>query len=149
MGAALPPGSPRSPAPPAGSGPRGSVAVARRHAIWRWTGAFLFPMGLLLLFSAVLHRLSGGSGWDLALGFFSTATGLAAFGANHDTAMAAVLEARGAPDLPAGLQRELDEELARARGADPGLRPAPRLALAMPLVSLSAQIFLALRIFGG
>lgn len=124
-----------------------SVAVARRHATWRWSGAVLLPSGLLLLGGALLQSLAGGSGWNIALGLFSSGLGLASFGANHDTAMAHTLRARGSRDLPAGLLKELDEELARAKGGDPALRPSPKVALVLPLVAAGVQAWVAVRLF--
>ncbi len=126
-----------------------SVAVARRHAAWRWSGAVLLPSGLLLLAAALLQSLAGGSGWNVALSCFGTGMGLASFGANHDTAMAHTLRARGTAGLPASLLRELDEELARSRGEDPALRPSPKIALVLPFVAVAVQGWVASRIFLG
>ncbi len=126
-----------------------SVALARRHAAWRWSGAVLLPTGLLLLAGGLLQSLAGGSGWNVMLGLFSSGLGLASFGANHDTAMAHVLRARGSAGLPAALLKELDDELARTREGDPSLRPSPRVALALPVVALAVQLWVASRLFLG
>lgn len=128
-------------------------AAARRHAALRWLGAPLLLTGLAGLVSAILAYGSGGSGWNIALGFFGTGMGLATFGANNDAALAMALRvsegARGEDSgLPPALVGELREELARDRAAVLDLRESPRVAMALPAVAILVQGLLAWRLLG-
>lgn len=125
------------------------LAIAHRHARWRWTGAPLLGTGGLLLVGAVVGLVRGGSGFDMMLGFFGCGLSLASFGANHEAAVAMALRARQAgADLPERLARDLDEELARDRSGTLGLRPSPRVALVLPIAAAVVQCGVAWRLFG-
>ncbi|MEC7948753.1 MAG: hypothetical protein VX265_14395 [Myxococcota bacterium] len=125
------------------------VVTAHRHARWRWTGAPLLITGGLLLGGAVVALLRGGSGFDVMLGLFGCGLSLASFGANHEAAIAMALRARQAgAALPDRLAHDLDEELARDRSGTLGLRPSPRIALALPIAAALVQSGVAWRLFG-
>ena len=125
------------------------LAIARRHASWRWTGAPLLLSGILLLLAALVGVIQGGSGFTAMLGMFGCGLSLASFGANHEAAIASALRARqGGAELPPRLAEDLDEELARDRAGTMGLRASPRVALALPLVALLVQTGVAWRLFG-
>ena len=125
------------------------LRTASLHARWRWTGLPLLLTGVSLLVWALLAFGGGGSGVTVMLSLFGTGLGLASFGANHDTAMAAAIrvwQARGG--LPDHLVAEVQEELERDREAALSLRPAPRVALVIPLVALAVQCWVVLRLVG-
>jgi hypothetical protein len=126
------------------------LRVAMLHARWRWSGLPLLVTGVVLLLWAFTQAVGGQSGWTLMLSVFGTGLGLASFGANHDTAMASALRVRQArePQLPDGLAKEIEEELERDREGALGLRPAPRVALVIPLVGLAVQCWVLLRLVG-
>jgi len=126
------------------------LSTARRHAAWRWTGAPRLLTGVVLLAAAVLGALQGQSGFTVMLGLFGCGLSLASFGANHEAAVAVALRVRGAGgSLPPRLAADLDEELQRDRSGTLGLRPSPRVALALPLVAVLVQCGVAWRVFGG
>ena len=126
------------------------LKVAQLHSRWRWAGLPLLITGVGLLLGAFTQLVAGGSGWTLMLALFGTGMGLASFGANHDTAMAYAIRVRQSRDtqLPANLADEVDEELERDRDGALGLRPAPRVALVLPLVALAVQCWVVLRLVG-
>jgi hypothetical protein len=125
-----------------------AAASAARHASLRWAGAPLLALGTLLLLAAIV-LVAQGQPWSLIPhGLLSTGLGLAAFGANHDAALALSLRARREKQpLPAALSDELDAELARDRAGTLGLHASPGVALAMPAVALLVQGWLAWRLF--
>jgi hypothetical protein len=126
------------------------IQKAQLHAKWRWTGLPLLLCGASLLLGAVVQGVAGGPFTTVMLALFGTGLSLASFGANHDTAMAHALKARAVPGvtLPPALADEIEEELERDRDATRGLRPAPRVALAVPLVALAVQCWVLLRLVG-
>lgn len=130
-----------------------TIAAARRHATLRWIGAPLLITGLFGLLNALLGLAGGGPGVNVMLGLFSTGLALASFGANNDTALALLVQARdaGGADsaLPPSLLEELNEELGRDRKAVLELKAAPTVAMVLPLVAILAQAGLAYRLFGG
>lgn len=123
-----------------------AVARAQRHATVRWAGAPLLFTGAGLLLASVLALAGGSSGWNIPLSLFGTGLGLASFGANHDAAIAYLVQAPR-KGLPQGLQAELDEELQRDRAGTLALKPVPGVALALPLVAILVQGFVAWRLF--
>ena len=123
------------------------AAMAVRHAKLRWVGAPLLLSGVGLLGFAVSAIFTGGSLLTVGLGMFGCGLSLAAFGVHHDTAMAVTFANRSA-DLPDSLLDELKEELDRDRDAIVHGHPTPKVALAMPLVAASIQIWVAIRLFG-
>lgn len=123
-----------------------AVGRAQRHATVRWAGAPLLFTGAGLLVASVVALAGGGSGWNIALSLFGTGLGLASFGANHDAAIAYLVQAPRKA-LPAKLQAELDEELQRDRAGTLALKPVPGVALALPLVAILVQGFVAWRLF--
>ena len=128
-----------------------AAAAAVRHANIRWVGAPLLITGLFGLLSALLGLVGGGPGLNVMLGLFSTGMALASFGSNNDTALALALQARdGAPParLPASLEEELNAELERDRKAVLELKPAPTIAMVLPLITVAVQAGLAWRLFG-
>ena len=110
----------------------------------------MFLTGLGLLFTALAGWVAGGSGWSVMLSVFGTGLGLASFGANHDTAMAYALRVRQDREtaLPDALRREVQEELEVDRDSMLSLRPAPRVALVVPLVAFAVQSWVLLRLVG-
>ena len=126
------------------------LSTARRHAMWRWSGAPLLLSGILLLLAALAGVIQGGSGFTAMLGMFGCGLSLASFGANHEAAVASALRARqqGA-DLPERIARDLDEELARDRAGTMGLRASPRIALVLPFVAVMVQSGVVWRLIGG
>ena len=124
------------------------AAVAVRHAKIRWVGAPLLLSGVGLLGFAVSSVFAGGSLLTVGLGMFGCGLSLAAFGVNHDTAMALSFANRNG-DLPEPLLDELKAELERDRDGIVHGRPTPKVALAMPLVAVSIQAWVAVRLFGG
>jgi len=123
------------------------ASAAARHAAIRWVGVPLLLTGLLLLVLAILSTARGGPWGNVPLGLLSTGLGLAAFGANHDAAMALAWRARSnGVALPDGLANELDTELQKDRSAILALRASPRMALVMPVVAICAQGWLAARL---
>ena len=84
------------------------------------------------------------------LSLFGTGLGLASFGANHDTAMVYALRVRQDRDavLPDALRREVQEELEQDRDSMLSLRPAPRVALVIPLLAFAVQSWVLLRVVG-
>ncbi len=125
----------------------GELRGAVRHARWRWSGAPLLVVGLVLFFWALQRWGAGGSGWTVLLAVLGTGLGLASFGANHDTALALALRA-GPEGLPPALRRELDEELARDRDGTLDLVPAPRVALVLPFIAAAVQALVVARLLG-
>lgn len=132
------------------AGAAADLRVAVLHARWRWTGLPLLVTGVGLLLTAVAGWVSGGSGWTVMLSCFGTGLGLASFGANHDTAMAYALRVRQDRDasLPDALRREVQDELEQDRDTLLSLRPAPRVALVVPLVAFAVQSWVLLRLAG-
>ena len=125
-----------------------AVQRAQFHAKLRWVGVPLLLSGLSLLGFAVFRALVGGSGWTVAFSVFGAALSLASFGANHDATMAYAFEGRG-DGLPPNLREELDEELERDRNGVVSARPTPKLGMAIPVVALCVQAWVAWRLFGG
>ncbi len=125
-----------------------SVQRAQFHAKLRWVGAPLLLSGLLLLGYAIFQSLVGGSGWTVAFSLFGAALSLASFGANHDATMAYAFAGRE-EGLPSNLRDELDEELERDRNGVVGARPTPKLGMAIPIVAICVQLWVAWRLFGG
>ncbi len=123
-----------------------ALSSAKRHATLRWAGAPLLLSGIGLLLAAFAGLASGGSGWNLAMGFFGTGLGLASFGSNHDAAIAYLQQADRAA-LPKNLAEELDEELERDRAGTMALKPVPAVAMILPMVAVGVQGFLAWRLF--
>jgi len=123
------------------------VRQAVRHARWRWIGAPLLLSGVGLLGIALYRGAFGGSLWTVALSAFGTGLALASFGANHDAAMSLAFKGRE-ENLPRALKDELSEELEKDRDALIALRPAPRVAMAIPWVALFIQVLVANRLFG-
>ena len=124
------------------------VQRALFHSRLRWVGAPLLLTALCLLGYAMYQAAVGGSGWTVAFAIFGTALSLASFGANQDTAMAYSFVGRGA-GLPVHLRDELEEELERDRDGVVGARPTPKLGIAIPLVAIVVQLWVAWRLFGG
>lgn len=124
-----------------------NVSLAVRHARVRWIGGPLLLTGASLLSFAVYRALVGGSGWTIAMAAFGTGLALAAFGANHDTAMAYSFAGRE-ESLPLSLREELNEELERDRSGVVAMRPTPMVGLVMPWVSACIQIWVCYRLFG-
>ncbi len=116
------------------------VLLASRHARLRWIGAPLLVTGLGLAGWALYSTMAGGSWWNVGIGMLGAGLALATFGANHDTAMALAFRARD-EDLGEPLRGELEEELERDRDEVIGLKPSPRVALVMPVVALSIQVW--------
>ena len=98
------------------------------------------------MLSALAALATGGSGLTVAFSFFGTGLGLASFGANHDAAMAYLVQADGEA-MPKPLRAELDEELDRDRAGTLALRPVPVVATLLPLVAAGVQAFVAYRLF--
>jgi hypothetical protein len=127
------------------------LQLAMRHFKLRWAGAPLLITGACILLYA-MFRLPFGGGLGLALMSVGGAlTGLASFGSNHDTALAlaARVRAAGQSALPPELAEELEEELARDRGATLALRPHSPVAMALPFFSMAFQSFLVWRLLRG
>ena len=97
---------------------------------------------------AAFRAMVGGSGWTVAFAAFGVGMALAAFGANHDSAMAYAFAGRG-DGLPPELKTELEEELDRDRDGVIDVRPAPKVGMVMPVIALSVQLWVAWRLFGG
>lgn len=122
---------------------------AVRHARMRWVGAPLLLSGLGVLVWSILWGAAGRGWLSALLGLLGTGLGLASFGANHDTALALALRVRESGGaLPDFLARELDAELETDRAGTMGLRPAPRVAMALPFFALAVQAFAAWRLLG-
>jgi hypothetical protein len=118
-----------------------------RHAQLRWVGAPLLLSGVLLFLAAAEGFLFGRPGLPmLAVG--GTLSGLAAFGANHDTAMA--LAMRLDPELlPPDLAKEVEQEAERLRKGAAALRPNQTAALLLPLISSGIQVAVLVRLLQG
>lgn len=123
------------------------AARAVRHARLRWIGAPLLLTGLGLLIGAIYAALTAGSLLTVGLGMFGCGLALAAFGANHDTAMAMAFTNREG-GLPESLSQELDEELERDREGIVHGRPAPRIGMVIPLIAVGIQLWVAYRLYG-
>lgn len=121
------------------------------HARLRWVGAPLLLSGVVMLMWALSLTLRGGSLLTLMFGMFGCGMALASFGANHDTAMALAIRARGdgEANLPEPLESEVAEEMGLDRASAMSLRPSPRIAMALPLVALLVQGFVFWRLFTG
>ena len=124
------------------------VQRALFHARLRWVGAPLLCTAVCLLGYAIYQSLVGGSGWTVAFSVFATAISLASFGANQDATMAYAFAGRGA-GLPVHLRDELEEELERDRDGVVSARPTPKLGVAIPVVAILVQVWVAWRLFGG
>mgnify|MGYP007063387540 CR=1 FL=1 len=126
---------------------------AKRHLLWRWSGAPLLVTGGLLVCLAFWALIRGGPGFPVMLGLLGVGMALAAFGANHDTSMALAFELRqAASELPeegnaARLLAELDEELVRDRDSVLALQATPRIALALPWMAIAVQSTTAIWLF--
>ena len=125
-----------------------AVQRAQFHAKLRWVGVPLLLSGLLLLGYAGFQSLIGGSGWTVAFSVFGAALSLASFGANQDATMAYAFAGRD-EGLPPSLREELQEELERDRNGVVSARPTPKLAMAIPVVAICVQLWVAWRLFGG
>jgi hypothetical protein len=123
-----------------------SVAAVR-HSRLRWLGAPLLLTGAVLLIGAVYGSLTGGSLLTVGLAMFGCGLSLAAFGANHDTAMALAFAGRE-EGLPESLAEELDEELERDREGIVHGRPTPTVGMVMPVVAVAVQVWVAYRLYG-
>lgn len=124
------------------------VAIAVRHSRIRWLGAPLLVTGALVLVSALLAFVAGGSGWNVMFGLFGTGTALATFGANHDTAMVHALRSREDPGLPASLAQELGAELQRDRAETLALRPSVGAGFVVPFLAIGAQSWVGWQLLG-
>jgi hypothetical protein len=107
----------------------------------------LLLTGIALLGTAIYQSFFGGSVWTAALGAFGTGLGLASFGANHDAAIAYAFQGRE-DSLPRSLKEELTEELDADRNSVLSLRPAPKVAMAIPWVAVGVQGWVFFRLFG-
>lgn len=131
-----------------------SVAVARRHALLRWSGVPLLVVGAGLLVFSLIQAARGDALWTtIPHALLGMGLGLAAFGANHDTALALAWQLRSknssAAETPQGpLQDELDRELEADRAAVMGLRASPRVAVLMPVLAVLVQAWLLWRLLG-
>ncbi|NOY25261.1 MAG: hypothetical protein GXP62_05255 [Oligoflexia bacterium] len=131
-----------------------SLAMARRHAMLRWTGVPLVVIGAGLLVFSLIQAARGDALWTtIPHALLGLGLGLAAFGANHDTALALAWEIRSnssaGAETPGGpLQDELDRELEADRTAVMALRASPRVALLMPFIALLVQVWLLWRLLG-
>lgn len=125
------------------------LTLAVRHARLRWIGAPLLFTGALLLAAAVMGLVGGGSVTTVMLGMLGAGTGLASFGANHDTALAHAREVRSHPGLPAALRAEVENDLAAHRTATLALRPSAVAGLLVPLVCILVQGAVFYRVFLG
>ena len=118
---------------------------AKRHLLWRWSGAPLLVTGGLLVCLAFWALIRGGPGLPVMLGLLGVGMALASFGANHDTAMALAFELRQtSSELPEEgsaerLMVELDEELVRDRDSVLALQATPRIALTVPWMAIGVQ----------
>ena len=121
------------------------------HARLRWVGAPLLLSGVVMLLWALSFAVRGGSLLTLMFGLFGCGMALASFGANHDTAMALAIRARGGGEdhLPEHLEREVAEEMEVDRASAMALRPSPRIAMVLPMVALLVQGFVFWRLFTG
>lgn len=122
------------------------AALCRRV---RWTGVPLLAVGVLLLIVGIFSAATG-SPWTLIPhGLVSSGLALAAFGANHDASIALAWAAQaGGKALPGPIADELEAELRRDRAGVMSLHASPRVALALPVVVLVIQAWLAWRLFG-
>ena len=124
------------------------VQRALFHARLRWVGAPLLCTAVCLLGYAIYQSLVGGSGWTVAFSVFGAALSLASFGANQDATMAYAFAGRD-EGLPPSLREELQEELERDRNGVVSARPTPKLAMAILVVAICVQLWVAWRLFGG
>lgn len=125
------------------------AALARRHALLRWTGVPLLLTGFALVGTALYAWSQGGQGINVGLSLFGTGLGLASFGANNDAALALAMRASEAGEsLSASLTAELAAELKRDRAAIMGLKISSGFALVVPLVAVALQVWAASRLMG-
>lgn len=125
------------------------AALARRHALLRWTGVPLLFTGFSLVGLALYAWSQGGAGINVGLSLFGTGLGLASFGANNDAALALAMRASEAGDaLPPSLSAELTLELKRDRAAIMALKISSGFALVVPLLAVALQVWAASRLLG-
>lgn len=125
------------------------AALARRHALLRWTGVPLLLTGFSLVGLALYTWSQGGAGINVGLSLFGTGLGLASFGANNDAALALAMRASEAGEsLSASLTAELAAELKRDRAAVMGLKVSSSFALVVPLLAVALQVWAASRLMG-
>ena len=122
------------------------------HFRYRWIGAPLFILGLLLFVTAFGSFARTHDWFVLLLSIGCAMLGLTSFGVNHDTAVAYSVELQeqaGFSALQGVMQQELEEDLNWDRSQTLSLKVHPKTAVMLPWLAIAIQSYVFLRLMCG